>query len=54
MKEVIIMNKNILSIDAETNSLWGKAFAIAATLHNQKGEEIKNFINNKSIKENLK
>ena len=48
------MNKNIiLSIDAETNGLWGKAFAIAATLHNQKGEEIKNFIGRCPIKEDV-
>lgn len=47
------MNKNILSIDAETNGLWGKAFAIAATLHNQEGEEIKTFIGRCPIKEEL-
>lgn len=47
------MNKNILSIDAETNGLWGKAFAIAATLHNQEGEEIKSFIGRCPIKEEV-
>ena len=47
------MNKNILSIDAETNSLWSKAFAIAATLHNQEGKEIKNFIGRCPIKEEV-
>lgn len=45
--------KNILSIDAETNGLWGKAFAIAATLHNKKGEEIKHFIGRCIIKEEV-
>lgn len=30
----------IMSIDAETNGLWGKAFAIAAILYDEKGKEI--------------
>lgn len=47
------MNKNILSIDAETNGLWGKAFAIAVTMHNPQGEEIKHFIGRCPIKEDI-
>ena len=47
------MNKKILSVDAECNRLWGKAFAIAATLHNQEGKEIKTFIGRCPIKEEL-
>lgn len=33
----------ILSIDAETNGLWGKAFAIGAVLY-ENGKEIKTFL----------
>ena len=34
----------IMSIDAETNGLWGEAFTIAATLHEHwEGTEIKYF-----------
>jgi len=33
------MNKNILSIDAETNGLWGKAFSIGAILYGENGQE---------------
>lgn len=39
------MRRKVLSIDAETNGLWGQAFAIAATLHDfYTGEEEKIFI----------
>ena len=37
------MNKNILSIDAETNGLWGKAFSIGAVLY-ENDKEVKSFI----------
>ena len=34
----------VLSMDAETNGLWGKAFAIGAILYSPDGEEVKRFI----------
>ena len=33
-----------ISLDAETNGLWGKAFAIAAIAYDEKGEEVGRFI----------
>lgn len=38
------MKKKILSIDAETNGLWGKAFSIAAILYSANGFEKERFI----------
>ena len=37
-------NQYILSIDAETNGLWGQAFAIAGVLYDPQGKEIKRFV----------
>jgi len=34
------MNKKIMSIDAETNGLWGKPFAVAVIVYDQEGKEI--------------
>jgi len=36
--------KKIFSFDAETNGLWGKAFAIGALVYDEKGVEIARFI----------
>lgn len=36
--------KKIFSFDAETNGLWGQAFAIGALVYNEKGEEIARFV----------
>lgn len=33
-----------ISIDAETDGLWGNPFAVAATLHDQSGKEIDCFV----------
>ena len=45
------MRRKVLSIDAETNGLWGQAFAIAATLHERwEGTETKYFIGRCPIK----
>ena len=45
------MRRKVLSIDAETNGLWGEAFAIAATLHERwEGTETKYFIGRCPIK----
>lgn len=38
------MSKNILSIDAETNGLWGNAFAIAAILADGDGKILNTFV----------
>lgn len=40
MKDV----KRVLSFDAETNGLWGQAFAIGAILYNEDGTEADRFI----------
>jgi hypothetical protein len=40
----MIMSKKIMSIDAETNGLWGNAFAIAAILADGEGEILDSFI----------
>lgn len=37
-------NQYILSIDAETNGLWGEAFAIAGVLYDPQGKEVKRFV----------
>lgn len=34
----------IISIDAETDGLWGKPFSIAATVHNENGQEVDTFV----------
>lgn len=34
----------IFSFDAETNGLWGEAFAIGALLYDEKGDEIARFV----------
>lgn len=48
------MRRKVLSIDAETNGLWGQAFAIAATLHERwKGTETKYFIGRCPIKDEI-
>lgn len=38
------MNKIVFSFDAETNGLWGQAFAIGAIMYNGDGNEISRFI----------
>lgn len=38
-----LSNEKIISIDAETNGLWGKAFAIAGVVY-ENGKEIDSFI----------
>lgn len=43
----------ILSIDAETNGLWGKAFAIGAILYGSDGREAARFIGRCPIKESV-
>lgn len=35
--------KNVFSWDAETNGLWGKAFAIGAVVYDENGREVKTF-----------
>lgn len=54
------IEKRILSVDAETDGLWGQIFAVAAILYNESGEEIDKFIfrsnveiNNEWVKENV-
>lgn len=39
-----MLNKKIMSIDAETNGLWGKAFAVSAILYGENGEELKKVV----------
>lgn len=40
-KEVIMNNNKIIfSFDAETNGLWGKAFAVAVIVYTPEGEEV--------------
>ena len=46
-------NKNILSFDAETNGLWGQAFAIGAILYNPEGKEIDRFVGRCPIEEDV-
>ncbi len=36
--------KKILSFDAETNGLWGRAFAIGALVYDESGNEIARFV----------
>lgn len=38
------ITKNIFSVDAETEGLWGKIFAIAAIVYDTEGKEIEHFI----------
>lgn len=38
------MSRRIFSFDAETNGLWGQAFAIGALVYNEKGVEIARFV----------
>lgn len=48
------MRRKVLSIDAETNGLWGEAFAIAATLHEHwEGTETKYFMEGAQLKAKL-
>jgi hypothetical protein len=49
----MIMKLNILSIDAETNGLWGQAFAIAAILADSEGEILSTFIGRCPIDESI-
>ena len=46
-------DKNILSFDAETNGLWGQAFAIGAILYSPEGQELDRFIGRCSIEEDV-
>ena len=45
--------KSILSIDAETNGLWGQAFAISALLFDAEGNPSKQFIGRCPIEEKV-
>ena len=36
--------KKLLSFDAETNGLWGQAFAIGALVYDEKGAEVARFV----------
>ena len=45
--------KKILSFDAETNGLWGQAFAIGAVLVDQDGEELARFVGRCPIEEEV-
>ena len=48
------MKKNkILSFDAETNGLWGQAFAVSAILMNENGEIEKQFVSRCPIEEEI-
>ena len=38
------MSKKIFSFDAETNGLWGQAFAIGALVYDESGAEIARFV----------
>ena len=38
------MRKNIFSFDAETNGLWGEAFAIGAIVYDSTGKEVDKFV----------
>ncbi|EJU22051.1 hypothetical protein HMPREF1143_0452, partial [Peptoanaerobacter stomatis] len=43
--------KSILSIDAETNGLWGQAFSISALLYDADGTQISEFVGRCPIEE---
>jgi hypothetical protein len=45
--------RKIFSFDAETNGLWGQAFAIGALVYNENGEEIARFLGRCSIDEEV-
>ena len=38
------MSKKVFTFDAETNGLWGKAFAIGALVYDESGAEIARFV----------
>jgi len=45
--------KKVMSIDAETNGLWGQAFAIAAIAYNEEGNEVSRFVGRCPIEEDV-
>ncbi len=47
------MAKKIISIDAETNGLWGRPFAIAAVVYSEEGNELERFVARCSIEEEV-
>lgn len=48
-----LKNQNVMSIDAESNGLWGKAFAIAAVVYDVNGNEIERFTSRCPIEETV-
>ena len=44
IKEMLGRRRNVFSFDAETDGLWGQAFAIGAVVQNGLGEEITRFV----------
>lgn len=44
MEKYEVLNKKVISLDAETNGLWGQAFAIGAILYGENGEELDRFV----------
>ena len=45
--------KSILSIDAETNGLWGQAFSISALLYDADGKQVAEFVGRCPIEEEI-
>lgn len=46
-------NQSIMSFDAETNGLWGQAFAISAVVYDEKGNEVERFLTRCPIEEEI-
>ncbi len=46
-------NQSIMSFDAETNGLWGQAFAISTVVYDEKGNEVERFLTRCPIEEEI-
>lgn len=44
IEKVTATTAPIFSFDAETNGLWGQAFAVAAVLFDENGDEVARFV----------
>lgn len=60
MENQVEKKKIIVSVDAETDGLWGKPFAVAAKAYDEQGQEISSFcarsnepVQNEWVKENV-
>lgn len=54
MKKLELLNKKrIVSIDAESNGLWGQPFAVAAVVYDEVGNEIDRFVGRCPIEEDI-